>query len=173
MPRQLEPRLPPHDQEPVWRLRDRRARQGERPGYRAARLKIKVVSIASPLQLLHAHTCLPDLARPCQAASESTGYRRWIKYVTQELAVSPAYDARFWNPASDGQVCLQAPAARKASQCPSLRGPRRHLFARAEGCNIQGVHQQHVAAHPGTWDTMPSSSWPSWNTPTTRASGTR
>lgn len=24
----------------------------------------------------------------------------WIKYVTQELAVSPAYDARFWNPPS-------------------------------------------------------------------------
>ncbi|CAI4211611.1 unnamed protein product [Parascedosporium putredinis] len=31
----------------------------------------------------------------------------WIKYVTQELAVSPAYDARFWNPPASERYQFQ------------------------------------------------------------------
>lgn len=37
----------------------------------------------------------------------------WIKYVTQDLAVSPAYDARFWNPPPQEKYQFQHPRPKK------------------------------------------------------------
>ncbi|KAI0876369.1 alpha amylase [Hypoxylon argillaceum] len=37
----------------------------------------------------------------------------WIKYVTQDLAVSPAYDARFWNPPEAEKYTFKHPRPKK------------------------------------------------------------
>ncbi|CAG9980814.1 unnamed protein product [Clonostachys byssicola] len=37
----------------------------------------------------------------------------WIKYVTQDLAVSPAYDARFWNPPTSERYNFKHPRPQK------------------------------------------------------------
>lgn len=37
----------------------------------------------------------------------------WIKYVTQDLAVSPAYDARFWNPPASEKYAFKHPRPKK------------------------------------------------------------
>ncbi|KJR87369.1 1,4-alpha-glucan branching enzyme [Sporothrix schenckii 1099-18] len=37
----------------------------------------------------------------------------WIKYVTQDLSVSPAYDARFWNPPSSERYVPKNPRPKK------------------------------------------------------------
>ncbi|KAF4632758.1 hypothetical protein G7Y89_g5371 [Cudoniella acicularis] len=37
----------------------------------------------------------------------------WIKYVTQELAVSPVYDARFWNPPANEKYVFKHPRPKK------------------------------------------------------------
>ncbi|KAK3315192.1 glycoside hydrolase family 13 protein [Apodospora peruviana] len=37
----------------------------------------------------------------------------WIKYVTQDLSVSPAYDARFWNPPPTEKYVFKHPRPRK------------------------------------------------------------
>ncbi|ELQ43365.1 1,4-alpha-glucan-branching enzyme [Pyricularia oryzae Y34] len=37
----------------------------------------------------------------------------WIKYVTQDLSVSPAYDARFWNPPSSERYTFKNPRPKK------------------------------------------------------------
>lgn len=37
----------------------------------------------------------------------------WIKYVTQDLSVSPAYDARFWNPEPSEKYSFKHPRPRK------------------------------------------------------------
>ncbi|KAK6844932.1 1-4-alpha-glucan branching enzyme [Apiospora arundinis] len=37
----------------------------------------------------------------------------WIKYVTQDLSVSPAYDARFWNPPASERYTFKHPRPKK------------------------------------------------------------
>lgn len=37
----------------------------------------------------------------------------WIKYVTQDLSVSPAYDARFWNPPASEKYVFKHPRPKK------------------------------------------------------------
>ncbi|ORY64171.1 family 13 glycoside hydrolase [Pseudomassariella vexata] len=37
----------------------------------------------------------------------------WIKYVTQDLSVSPAYDARFWNPPASKRYTFKHPRPKK------------------------------------------------------------
>lgn len=37
----------------------------------------------------------------------------WIKYVTQDLSVSPAYDARFWNPPQEEKYVFKHPRPKK------------------------------------------------------------
>lgn len=37
----------------------------------------------------------------------------WIKYVTQDLSVSPAYDARFWNPPQEERYVFKHPRPKK------------------------------------------------------------
>ncbi|KAJ3562168.1 hypothetical protein NPX13_g8663 [Xylaria arbuscula] len=37
----------------------------------------------------------------------------WIKYVTQDLSVSPAYDARFWNPPENEKYTFKHPRPKK------------------------------------------------------------
>ncbi|PHH50626.1 1,4-alpha-glucan-branching enzyme [Ceratocystis fimbriata CBS 114723] len=48
----------------------------------------------------------------------------WIKYVTQDLSVSPAYDARFWNPPPSEQYKAKNPRPKKPK---SLRVYEAHV----------------------------------------------
>ncbi|KAB5583374.1 glycoside hydrolase superfamily [Coniochaeta sp. 2T2.1] len=48
----------------------------------------------------------------------------WIKYVTQDLAVSPAYDARFWNPPQSERYQFKHPRPKKPA---SLRVYEAHV----------------------------------------------
>ncbi|KAK3320968.1 glycoside hydrolase family 13 protein [Cercophora scortea] len=48
----------------------------------------------------------------------------WIKYVTQDLSVSPAYDARFWNPAPKDKYVFKHPRPKKPE---SLRVYEAHV----------------------------------------------
>jgi len=48
----------------------------------------------------------------------------WIKYVTQDLSVSPAYDARFWNPPPTEQYVFKHPRPKRPE---SLRVYEAHV----------------------------------------------
>ncbi|OIW27727.1 glycoside hydrolase [Coniochaeta ligniaria NRRL 30616] len=48
----------------------------------------------------------------------------WIKYVTQDLSVSPAYDARFWNPPANERYQFKHPRPKKPK---SLRVYEAHV----------------------------------------------
>jgi len=48
----------------------------------------------------------------------------WIKYVTQDLSVSPAYDARFWNPPASDKYEFKHPRPKKPA---SLRVYEAHV----------------------------------------------
>ena len=94
----------------------------------------------------------------------------WIKRVTQEIAVSPVYDARFWNPPKEERYVFKNSRPKKPLSVSDIRSSCRHILARTEGHNLQGVYSEGSPADQALGIQRPSNSWPLWSTLTMLAS---
>ncbi|KAI5293137.1 alpha-1,4-glucan branching enzyme, partial [Ascosphaera pollenicola] len=57
----------------------------------------------------------------------------WIKYVTQDLSVSPAYEARFWNPPQSERYTFKH---KRPSKPESLRIYEAHVGISSPECKV-------------------------------------
>ncbi len=76
--------------------------------------------LASELEPLCTHTAV-QISLVLPSGERADRVPAWIKYVTQELAVSPAYDARFWNPPENDRYTIKHPRPSKPlSDCVNI-----------------------------------------------------